>query len=439
MDWISLRVCRFAGMPSLAVLLFFPVPMLRADPPEKQEIRVARLIRQLGAGDFSTRQQADEQLARLGPSSRAPLEAAASDEDVEVRLRAKRLLDRLNLEDLWTAAPVQVQAHGEPASKILASLAAQSGNHIHVGDPYGNFAEARLDLNYSAVKYWQAVDDICAKTGNRVRPHYDMHTPGVVVSAGAPGNFPRAYGGPVRAQITGATRVFIEALNYEEQKAELTHSFQISLQFMWEDRFHIVGYAAQPELVEAVTDNKIVISSSQSASGGWNATSRGLRQVTASLKLNPVPVSARSFDVFKIKWGLIAVGEPATLDIPRIEPEKLYYQDDLALKIEAIEKEPAAKYTVSLNVLRDLAMPDPQEVVFQEYEAELADAQGRAFRLQSQSHALTDRGVQLKLAFIGESADSEPRALKLHYPRLRARRDVELVFRNVPLPVGKPE
>ena len=439
MDWIPQRVCRFAGISSFAALLFCFVTWLRADPPEKQDIRVARLIRQLGAADFSQRQQADEQLARLGPSSRAPLEEAVSDEDLEVRLRAKRLLDRLKLEDLWTGATVEIQVRDEPASKILASLAAQSGNHIHVGDPYGNFAEAKLDLNYAAMNYWQAVDEICGKTGNRVRPHYDMHTPGVVVSAGAPGNFPRAYGGPVRAQITGATRVFIEALNYEEQKAELTHSFQIGLQFMWEDRFHIVGYAALPELVEAVTDNKIVISSCQNAGGGWNATSRGLRQVTASMKLNPVPVSAKSFEVFRIKWGLIAVGETATLDIPRIEPDKLYSQDDLSLKIEAIEKQPTAKYTLSLNVLRDLAMPDPQEVVFQEYEAELSDGQGRAFRLQSQTHALTDRGVQLKLVFTGDSAESEPKSLKLHYPRLRARRDVEMVFHNVPLPVGKPE
>jgi hypothetical protein len=439
MDWISLRVCRCAGMPGLTLTFLLFSPLLRADPPSDPQIRVARLVRQLGAADFVQRQQADDQLSRLGPRGRASLEEATQDPDVEVRLRAKRLLDRLKLEDLWAAAQVRLQARGEPASKILASLATQSGNHIHVGDPYGNFADATLDMDDTTVGYWQAVDEICARTGNRIRPHYDMHTPGVVVSAGAAGNYPRAYGGPVRAQITGATRVFIEALNYEEQKAELTHSFQISLQFMWEDRFHIVGYAVQPELIEAVTDNKVVVSSSQSAGGGWNATSRGLRQVSANLKLNPVPVSAKTFEVFRIKWGLIAVGEAATLDVPEIELEKQYSQDDLAVKIEAIEKQPMSKYTVSLTVLRDLAMPDPQEVVFQEYEAELFDHQGRAFRLQSQTHALTDRGVQLKLVYTGETAESEPKSMKLHYPRLRARRDLELVFRNVPLPVGKPE
>lgn len=438
MEWISLRVCRFSGMPALAMLLLLASSDVCAQPPDRQDVRVARLIRQLGASDFVERQQADDQLTRLGSRGRASLEAAATDADVEIRLRARRLLDRLKLEELWTGASVRIAARGEPASKVLASLAEQSGNHIHIGDPYGNFAEAKLEMDSSAVSYWQAVDDICGKTGNRIRPHYDMHTPGVVVSAGAAGNFPRAYGGPVRAQITGATRVFIEALNYEEQKAELTHSFQVSFQFMWEDRFRIVGYSSQPELVEAVTDNKVVISSAQSA-GGWNATSRGLRQVTASLKLNPVPVSARTFDVFRIKWGLIAVGEPATLDIPQIAAEKVYCQDDLSVRIDAVEKQSAAKCTISLSVLRDLAMPDPQEVVFQEYEAELIDAEGRAFRLQSQNHALTEHGVQLKLTFTGESSDSEPQSLKLHYPRLRARRDVELVFRNVPLPVGRPE
>ena len=108
-------------------------------------------------------------------------------------------------------------------------------------------------------------------------------------------------------------RVFIEEINYEEHKAELTHSFQINLQFNWEDRFRLVGYAGQPELVEAVTDNHVTISPAQPASAGWNATTRGLRQVTASIKLNPVPVTARTLETFRIKWGLVALGEPAIL------------------------------------------------------------------------------------------------------------------------------
>src|SRR5690606_28103558 len=106
-----------------------------------------------------------------------------------------------------------------PASDILKQLAAQTENHVHVGDPYGSFAEAKIDVNFVGTEYWQAIDEVCRQTGNRMRPHYDAHTPGMVVSAGSPGKYPRAYSGPVRGLITSAKRHFVEELSYEEQKS----------------------------------------------------------------------------------------------------------------------------------------------------------------------------------------------------------------------------
>ncbi len=411
---------------------------LGADPEERPDVRVARLVKELGASDFSTRRRAYDQLEKVGPEGRLKLEQAANDADPEVRLHARRLLEQLRLEDLWAPRRVTFKSVDEPASKVLLQLAAQTGNHVHIGDPYGNFAEKQLDVDYANCNYWEALDDICRRTGNRVRPHYDMHTPGVVVSSGPIGKHPKAYAGPVRAQITSARRVFIEEVNYDEQKSELTHGFQINLQFTWEDRFQIVGYG-QPELVEGRTDNHVVLSSAQPAGASWNAANRGLRQVTASIKLNPVPVSAQSLDTFAIRWGLIAIGEPATLEIADLAVDRPHGQDDVVATVEGLEKLGAGKVTLTLNVQRDLALPEPFEVVYQEYETELIDEQGRPFRLQGQTHALTDRGVQLKISYIGESPDSQPRAVRLKYPKLRARRDLQLVFRNVPLPVSKPE
>jgi hypothetical protein len=438
MDGKSPRVCRSFGMPLVGILLL-GADVLAAEPQERGEVRVARLIRNLADTNFSNRQSADDELARLGSQTRAQLEQALKHDDVEVRLRAKRLLDRLDLEQLWAGSRIEITAHDQQASKVLASLAEQSGNHVHIGDPYGSFNEKKLDVDYHDTPYWQVIDELCQKTGNRARPHYDMHTPGIVVSAGTPGNFPRAYAGPVRAQITTARRMFIEELSYEESKAELTHSFQCTLQLTWEDRFRIVGYATQPELVEAVTDNHAIVSATQPGGGGWSATSRGLRQVTGSLKLNPVPISAKKLDTFKIKWGLIAMGEPATLEITQPQEDQSYAQDDVSLRVEGIEWQSASKYIVTVGVVRDMALPEPAEVLFQEYELEVTDAEGRAFRTQNQSHAITDKGVQLKLTVIGDSAESKPQSLKLRYPRLRAKRDVVLTFRDVPLPVSRPE
>jgi hypothetical protein len=411
----------------------------QGEEPARGELRVARLVRDLGSGSFVERQSAEDQLLRLGVTTRAELEQALESSDVETRLRASRLLERIELEEIWSPGRVDVVARGEPASKILLALAKQTGNHVHVGDPYGNFADKPLDVHYRGCSYWEAVDDVCGRSVNRVRPHYDVHTPGVVASAGEPGEFPRAYGGPLRAQITAARRLFVEDLSYEDSKAELTNSFQFSLQLTWEDRFGLVGYCVQPELVEAVTNNGLRVSSAQPGGNAWNATTKGLRQLTATLKLNPISVTAESLDVLKMKWGIVAVGKPATMFIESPQIGRSYSQGDLAARIDALERQSPSKYLLVLTVIRDMALPEPHEILFQEYEAELIDAAGRPFRAQGQAYALTDRGVQLKLTFLGESQDSVPASIRVHYPQLRARREVELVFHDVPLPRSKPD
>ncbi|REK09084.1 MAG: hypothetical protein DWQ37_19715 [Planctomycetota bacterium] len=418
-------------------MLLFPT-LLAAQPPEGPEVRVARLIKELSDADFTTRRTAYQRLAKLGTQGREQLQAAARDADPEVRLRAGQLLEQLRLEELW--APSLVSLDGSrSASEVLEELAKQSGNHVHIGDPYGTFADEKIDVAFDGIAYWEAVDEVCRRTGNRMRPHYDMHTPGVVVSSGSPGDYPKAYSGPVRAQITSAKRHFVEELDYAEGKSDLSHSFHINVQFNWEDQFRIVGYATQPELVEGRTDNHVVISSAQANRASWNATSRGLRQVTSSIKLNPIPVSAQSLQVFTIRWGLIAIGDPAVLELTDLGVGKLHAQDDLTVEIESIESPTDGKVVITLSVLRDLVMPEPYEVVFREYDVELFDDQGEPYRVQNLSPALTDSGVQLRVTFHGASAKSAPKMLKLHYPRLRARRDVELTFRDVPLPVARPE
>jgi hypothetical protein len=412
---------------------------IKGEEVPNESIRVANLVKDLGDADFATRRGAYQRLAKLGAIPRTELEQSLTHADPEVRLRAGQLLEAIRADELWAPRLITLQATDLPAAEIFKQLAAQAGNHIHVGDPYGQFADARLSVNFVGQQYWQAIDEVCRSTGNRVRPHYDAQSPGMVVSAGSPGDYPRAYSGPVRGLITSAKRHFIEELNYEAGKSELTHSFHLNLQFNWEDRFAIVGYATQPELVEGVTDNAVILSAAQPAGGGWNATSRGLRQVTASLKLNPIPVSAKTLETFTIRWGLIAVGEPKTIELKQFEVDKPHAQDDVVLSIDAIEEPTVGKYILTLNVMRDLALPDPQEILFREYEVELFDQNGTAFRIQNLSPALTDRGVQLRVTFMGDSAESKPGLLKLHYPGLRTKRDVHLTFRNVPLPSEKPE
>ena len=423
---------------SLALLATCAVGSLRGQEPSG-EIRIARLVKQLGANDYADRQQASEALDKLGPQARAELEQATRDADPEVRLEAKELLRGLKLQELWAARRAKFTTGEQPASKLLATLGEQTGNRILTGDQYGAFHEQVLPWKHQDLSFWEAMDEICLASGNRVRPNYDSRQPGLVVIAAKASKFPMAYSGPIRGQVINARRVFSEDLDYETLASERQHTFQLGLQMMWEDRFQAVAYRSQPELVSATTDTGQNLAATQTSASAWNVVSSGSRQVTTTLRLQPPPTGAKELDTLKLRWGLIAVSDLATLELPAVAGPQPHFQDDVELIVDSIQRGTGGRCEVELSFMRELVIPDPQEVLFQENEVELFDEQGRPFRRQGQTNNLTETGAKLKLSFLGESGESVPKTLKFVYPRIRSQRDVEIVFRHVPLPTGRPE
>jgi len=402
--------------------------------------RLARLVRELGHASFEIRDAASEELAELGEMAEAELAAAAGDDDPEVRLRARQLLARLKVDRLWLASQVDCQVEKGKASKTLADVAAMSGNRILIGDQYGTFQDAEVNLAAGRRDFWQVVDDLCRQSGNHVRPHYDTRNPGLVVVAGKPGRHPTAYAGPIRAQILAARRVFIEELNYEEFDSEVTHTFQLNLQMMWEDRFRLVAYRTGLEVIEAVTDTGQQLSAAQSRGSGWNVASRGTRQLSMSLRLHPPGVSARELDVLRLSWQLLAVGDWATIEVDDLDKADDYYAgpDAVKLRFQGIDNPRPGRFEVRLVVARDSLLPEPRETLFEENRFELFDADSRAFTPSGQTHRLSDEGAGYKLTFTAGQADGKPAQLRLTYPRIRSQRDAEIEFRNVPLPVAAP-
>ena len=128
--------------------------------------RIARLIKRLGNSSYDSRQTAGEELERLGSLTRTHLEAAIEDEDPEIRLRAKELLRKLKVQDLWAPSRVNHQAQGQMASEVLGALAQQTGNRVLVGDQYGKFEDRPVDLDYVDTPFWIVMDALCHRSGN---------------------------------------------------------------------------------------------------------------------------------------------------------------------------------------------------------------------------------------------------------------------------------
>ncbi|MGC3968999.1 MAG: hypothetical protein QM775_17000 [Pirellulales bacterium] len=400
---------------------------------------VASLVRDLGNDDYHRRVRADEQLAKLGPAARAELEKAAVDPSPEVRLRAKELLRKLRIEDLWQAGQFQYQAAGGSASAVIEAMTRQTGNHVLLGDQYGQFDDRSIDALYTTGEFWPALDDVCRRTGNRLRPHFDPREPGLVLSAGKPGSYPTAYAGPIRAQILSARRAFSEELDYESDRSDKTHTFQVNLQVMWEDRFRLTAYRSQAELVSAITDVGTTVAATQPATTGWNIAGGGARQLTMTLRLHPPATAAKKLDTLALKWGLVAAGDMACLEVGELATSSPHYQDDVELRVESVEQGGGGRCEVTLLLLREMMIQEPAEAFFQENEVELLDQAGTAFRKQSQNNAFEADGARIKLTFVGEGADSKPTKLKFHYPRIRSQRDVVITFRDVSLPNARPD
>lgn len=413
------------------------VELAGAEPDE--ELRVASLVRRLGSDAFAEREAAEEQLATLGAGAREELIEATEHVDPEVRLRAKNLLRRLQVEELWIASKVRCQARQTTVSEALAMITEQTGNRVLAGDQYGAFHETFVDLEDTDGSFWETIDALCANSGNRVRPHYDTRRPGLVLAAGDPGRYPIARSGPVRMQMIRARRAFAEEFDYEQLDGEESHTFQFEMQAMWEDRFRLVAYRSHPELIEAVTDTGKRIIAAQAAASGWNIAGSGTRQVSMSLRLQPPPVACKELDSLRLKWGLVAVGDRATIEIRDFASTEPHFQDDVELVVQRFETGPGPRCELTLLVVRELAIPEPQDLIFEEIDVELFDADGKAFHRQGQSNSLTDQGAMLKLTFAGDSETSSPQVLRVGYPRIRAQKDLEIAFRRVPLPTARPE
>ncbi len=219
----------------------------------------------------------------------------------------------------------------------LTSLARQSGNHITIGDPPSKLAGASGSVVVEPTGYWAAVDALCRQTGNHVRPNFDMQVAGLIVDSGAPGRYPTAYSGPLRLQITSARRSFSEDLDYEAAKSDVKHTFQLNLQMMWEDRIRLVAYTAQPELLEAKTQDGRVLAASEPSNTSWNVATATTRQVSTSLRLLPPAIGSKTLDTLRLKWGLVVVGDFVTSEFSPVEAHRQYQQDDLLVNIESVE------------------------------------------------------------------------------------------------------
>jgi tetratricopeptide (TPR) repeat protein len=98
-----------AATVMLAVVLGFAASAPAADGPETSEQRISRLIEQLGDDSYTVREEAQQDLVRMGFQAYEALEAATENEDLEIAARAKYLLRLIRVQWTQESDPQQVK------------------------------------------------------------------------------------------------------------------------------------------------------------------------------------------------------------------------------------------------------------------------------------------------------------------------------------------
>ena len=405
-----------------------------------ERIRIAKLIEELGSSSYTKRQAASEELRKIGLKGRPEIETAAKSDDPDVRLRAARLLRRLNVERLWSGSPFTLVADNISASEATKQIGEQTGNQVLVGDQYGTFHDQKIQMNHRGTTFWQAVDDLCRQSGNRVRSRYGSSRPGLVFISGNSGKYPTAYAGPVRAQITAAKRVFVEEFDYEDATSETTHTFQFTVLLSWENRFRIVAHQSQVAISEAVADTPAKIFGHQASDSSWQVVEKSVQQFSTTMKLQPPPQAAKQLKRLKLSWDLIVVGEPTNLVIEDFASDTVHRQENLALHIKEMTRISKTRWEMIVALSRDMLIPEPEDILFLENEFALFDADGKPFDLRGTSRlGISDGVAKMKLTFVSPSGTAQPKQFIVTYPRIRDQRALPITFKNVSLPVARPE
>lgn len=414
------------------------VPATQTQSPQSQPPeRVARLIRDLGSDSYLRRQAAGEQLKALGSVSILPLEVAKDSADPEVRIRAQDLLQELKLSALWEATPVTIAAENRAAADLFREIARQSGNGLTLGGGDSGVNDVPLTANFERTPFWQVVDDLCRQSGNKLAKFTDRTETRLGISRGEQSVAPVAYSGPLRGQVLSVKRAFSEELNFTGRPAR-AHTFQLMLQLEWEERFRLIGYRQAPRVVEAVTESGEVLELTARAVDDWVAASPGSRQVTFKLELSPPPIAAQRIARLRLAWEVSAAGDFAEVIVPDLGTSKIYEAQDARITLESHIIRPYQRQELQVRI--DRVFPDwqPREMFYLENEVQLLDADGKQLKLEQADWSSQSTGLMVRARYLGSTA-GPPKTVRVKYPRLRDRREIEIEFADIPLPRTLPD
>lgn len=394
--------------------------VLLAQTPEQE-------VENLNHESYVVRDIACERLLKLGEEARPALKKATSSEIAEVRLRAEKLLEDLDLEAIWSSSKVNYS--GDYNRQLLEKAFNANGEEIVLNATVlQNLETSRLNpkFNYQSANFWEALDDLCLKTNSYY--YHNFHNNQQKEFSVGYRKQPKAYSGSFKASIISAVRRFTEEYDYGENKSSITHDFKIKIRSEWENHANILSYKTPTIVTARVGKNNYAMGPKDNS---WNSihVNNATRCLETDVLIKPIPSSAEKIDLLHVKWEFFASTGPKTLqvDIKTGNAE----DDNLEVTIK--------KLSVDANVY-NLELDFESLYLFAENPNNFSGISVKMFDKKNNEIVLHSHGFNVEsgiLKFNGrfvKNENDEPLKLEVKYDSLYCSKTLDFIFKDVVFP-----
>jgi hypothetical protein len=154
-------------VPALALFAGVGWGVLAAEPADKDHI--AKLVDQLGSGNFKQRDAATKELDAIGEPALDALRQAEQSGDGEKRRRAADLIQRIGRRSdtarITAPTMVELKLNDVPLTEAVAGLAKQARYEITLGGDPAKLSAVRVRLETGKTTFWEALDRLCSAAG----------------------------------------------------------------------------------------------------------------------------------------------------------------------------------------------------------------------------------------------------------------------------------
>ncbi|MDQ3439598.1 MAG: hypothetical protein M3478_04535 [Planctomycetota bacterium] len=418
--------------------------------PDQQRVDV--LVAQLGDEDAKVRARASDELAALAEGVEGQLKAAqARVKDAQIRSALDTLL--FNIQHARENGPtlVTMKRDAAPLADVLDVLAKQGGIEFGADFPTADPARPPIDVDFQRVPLWQALLDVCGRSGLAFRSIEGNRVLLDSVAKGAVAT-PAAAAGPFLVTVARVELNISKAVNFGGLKplnvrtnAAAAPPCRLYL-FAWSEprlrtvRWSVDGVDAVAECVTDTGESLRAIAGMRVAGASGRVNSRSETQLILTAPEKPSTKIAR----LKLNARFIVQGalEHLELDNPLAITNHAADVAGMSVLIKSVNKVTDDQYSYEVLIRRGTRNPAEWPLLsglLMQYPCKLLDAEGNALspRGGSSSSAPNEVTQTMTVSRAGLAAGpkvGEPVKLVWELPSDLEQRVVPLEFRDIPLP-----